>query len=105
MERFGKQASVMVSLLLIAGLLLAIQLVGGLDALLFTNYGQTILVKLLLVICVMKIAATHKLKLVPQLKNSDGRKTLSKSISIEMFVAIAILSVTAVLTSIVGPVN
>jgi putative copper resistance protein D len=53
----------------------------------------------------MKIAATHKLKLVPQLKNNDGRKTLSKSISIEMFVAIAILSVTAVLTSIVGPVN
>jgi putative copper resistance protein D len=34
-----------------------------------------------------------------------AEKTLSKSISIEMFVAIAILSVTAVLTSIVGPVN
>ncbi|EWH08291.1 CopD family protein [Paraglaciecola aquimarina] len=105
MERFGKQASVMVSLLLIAGLLLVIQLVGGIEALLTSNYGQTILVKLLLVTSILTIAATHKLKLVPQLKSNDGRKALSKSISIEMFVAIAILSVTAVLTSIVGPVN
>jgi putative copper resistance protein D len=51
------------------------------------------------------IAAKHKLKLVPHLKNNDGREALSKSISKEMVVAFGILSVTAGLTSVVGPAN
>jgi len=103
MEGFGKQASVMVSLLLIAGLLLALQLVGGVDALLWSHYGQTILVKFLLVTCILTIAARHKLKLLPQLKNNQGREVLSKSISVEMIIAFAILSITSGLTSLVGP--
>lgn len=105
MEGFGKQASFMVSLLLVAGLLVAIQLVGSVDALLWSHYGQTILVKLLLVTCILTIAALHKLKLVPLLKSNDGREVLSKSISIEIYVAVAILLVTAGLTSVVGPAN
>lgn len=47
MEVFGKQASVLVSLLLFAGLVLAIQLLGNLEALFNSSYGQTLLVKLL----------------------------------------------------------
>ena len=105
MEGFGKQASVMVSLLLVAGLLLAIQLVGGIDALLWSNYGQTILVKLFLVTSILTIAALHKLKLVPNLESHNGREALSKSISIEMVVAFVILFVTSGLTSVVGPAN
>ena len=54
---------------------------------------------------ILALAAKHKLILVPQLKNSQGREALSKSISIEMLVAFAILSVTAGLTSVVGPAN
>lgn len=103
MEGFGKQASVMVSLLLVAGLLLAIQLVGDVDALLRSNYGQTILVKLFLVTSILTIAALNKLKLVPNLESNDGRENLSKSISIEMTVAISILLLTSGLTSVVGP--
>jgi len=105
MEGFGKQASVMVSLLLVAGLLLAIQLVGDIDALLRSNYGQTILVKLFLVTSILTIAALHKLKLVPNLESHNGREALSKSISIEMVVAVVILFVTSGLTSVVGPAN
>lgn len=105
MEGFGKQASVMVSLLLVAGLLLAIQLVGDIDALLWSNYGQTILVKLFLVTSILTIAALHKLKLVPNLESHNGREALSKSISIEMVVAFVILFVTSGLTSVVGPAN
>ncbi|MCF6458037.1 CopD family protein [Pseudoalteromonas sp. MMG024] len=105
MEGFGKQASVMVSLLLVAGLLLAIQLVGDIDALLWSNYGQTILVKLFLVTSILTIAALHKLKLVPNHESHNGREALSKSISIEMVVAFVILFVTSGLTSVVGPAN
>ncbi|MEC8327040.1 MAG: CopD family protein [Pseudomonadota bacterium] len=105
MENFGKQASIAVSLLLIAGLWLAIQLVGSVDALFSSSYGQALLLKLALVTSILGIAAKHKLKLVPQLKNNEGREALSKSISIEMVVAFAILFVTAGLTSVVGPEN
>ena len=105
MESFGKQASIAVSLLLVAGFWLAIQLVGSVQALLTSSYGQTLLFKLFLVISILAIAAKHKLKLVPQLKNNDGREALSKSISVEMIVAFAILTVTAGLTSVVGPAN
>jgi putative copper resistance protein D len=105
MESFGKQASFTLSLLLVAGLWLVIQLVGSLDALISSSYGQTLLIKLALVVSILALAAKHKLILVPQLKNSQGREALSKSISIEMVVAFAILSVTAGLTSVVGPAN
>jgi putative copper resistance protein D len=105
MESFGKQASFTLSLLLVAGLWLVIQLVGSLDALISSSYGQTLLFKLALVVSILALASKHKLILVPQLKNSQGREALSKSISIEMVVAFAILSVTAGLTSVVGPAN
>lgn len=105
MESFGKQASIAVSLLLFAGFWLAIQLVGSVDALISSSYGQTLLFKLALVVSILTIAAKHKLKLVPQLQNNQGREALSKSISIEMVVALAILSVTSGLTSVVGPAN
>lgn len=105
MDKFGRQASISVSLLLVAGLWLAFQLVGTLAALFSSSYGQTLLLKLTLVVSILGIAAKHKLKLVPQLKNNDGREALSKSISIEMVVAFAILSATAGLTSVVGPAN
>ena len=105
MDKFGRQAHTAVSLLLVAGLWLAFQLVGSLAALISSNYGQTLLLKLALVTSILGIAAKHKLKFVPQLKNNDGREALSKSISLEMVVAFAILSVTAGLTSVVGPAN
>jgi putative copper resistance protein D len=105
MDKFGRQASIAVSLLLIAGLWLAFQLVGNVEELFSSSYGQTLLLKLALVTSILGIAAKHKLKLVPQLKNNNGREALYKSISIEMVVAFAILSVTAGLTSVVGPAN
>ncbi|MEQ5807908.1 CopD family protein [Alteromonas sp. NFXS44] len=105
MESFGRQASVLVSLLFIAGLILVTQLVNSFDDLLKSSYGQVLLLKLSLVICILAIAARHKLKLVPELKNRTGRQLLSKSITIEMMIAFAILLVTAALTSVVGPAS
>lgn len=103
MEKFGKQAVLMVTLIIIAGLWLSIQLVGSIDALVSTSYGQVLLFKLILVNSILLLAAKHKFKLVPALKNSTGREMLSKSISIEIVIALAILLTTSVLTSLVGP--
>ncbi|MDU0352690.1 CopD family protein [Paraglaciecola aquimarina] len=103
MVSFGNQASFAVSLLLVAGLWLVIQLVGSVDALISSSYGHTLLFKLALVVSILAIAAKHKLRLVPQLKNSQGREALSKSILIEMVVALGILSITSGFTTVVGP--
>lgn len=103
MHRFGQQAMFMVSLLLLAGLYVAIQLVDSFAALFNTGYGQVLLTKLLAVTVIMLIAAYHRFHLVPSLKYENSREKLSKSISIEAVVALVILTITAGLTSLVGP--
>lgn len=103
MHRFGQQAMFMVSALLLAGLYVAIQLVDSFAALFNTSYGQVLLTKLLAVTGVMLIAAYHRFHLVPSLKYENSREKLSKSISIEAVVALVILTITAGLTSLVGP--
>lgn len=103
MDRFGTQATVLVTLLLSAGIWLAIQLVGSFEGLFSSIYGQTLLVKMFLVTSILAIAIRHKLKLVPKLKSGSGSEALSKSISLELTIAVAILIITSGLTSIVGP--
>ncbi|WP_026375334.1 copper resistance D family protein [Aestuariibacter salexigens] len=103
MESFGKQASVMVVLSVVAGVLLAIELIGSVNALFTTSYGLTLLVKLGLVVSILGIAARNKLRLVPAIQSGEGRALLSQSIANEMIVAVLILSVTAALTTVVGP--
>lgn len=103
MERFGNQAVFMVSLLLAAGLWLAYSLIGTLDALLFSTYGQAILIKLGLVTLILTMAARHKLVMVPSLKAGLGQNQLARSIASEMVIAIFILVLTALITSVLGP--
>lgn len=103
MEWFGKQASYMIFLLLIAGTWLSLELFETLDALLFTQYGQTLLIKLVFVVSILILAAKHKYMIVPKLKNNTGKSILARSITIEMVLALALLLVTAGLTSVVGP--
>lgn len=103
MRIFGKQASYMVSLLIIAGVVLSATLVGSVNALLHSGYGQTLIVKLTLVVIILSIAARNKLVLVPLIENGNGRQLLARSISLEMWVAFAILLITAGLSSVVGP--
>ena len=105
MEKFGKQAVPMVTLIIIAGLWLSIQLVGSIDALVTTSYGQVLLFKLILINSILSLPARHKLKLVLALTNSTRREPLSKSLSIEIVIALAILVTTSALTSLVGPEN
>ncbi|WP_088329428.1 CopD family protein [Lacimicrobium sp. SS2-24] len=105
MESFGKQAVYMVISSILAGVIMAVELIDSLAALFESSYGLTLLIKVVLVISILGIAATNKLKRVPSIKDGTGRRSLSRSISIEIMVACSILLVTAALTSVVYPAS
>ncbi|PKG81443.1 copper-binding protein [Colwellia sp. 75C3] len=104
MQQFGYYASYIVSLLILCGLIVAYQLIGSIEGLFLSSYGQSFLLKLILVIGILLIAANHKLNLVAKLLTNDqGKKALARSIQWEMVLALLILLITTWLTTVVGP--
>lgn len=104
MQQFGHYASYLVSLLMICGFTLGYLLLGSVEALFISSYGQSLLFKLALVIGILLIAARHKFKLVADLLTSEqGKENLARSIRWEMILALSILLTTTWLTTVVGP--
>jgi putative copper resistance protein D len=87
--------------LIIVGGYMGYQLVGSFPALIGTGYGQALIVKVLLVGLLLGLAAANKLRFIPALRNGDPAAAghLSKSISVEWLVILAVLGTTAVLTT------
>jgi len=104
MNSFGKQAMVVVALLLVMGLVLAVDLVASFNLLLASNYGRVALLKLMLVAIILAIAARNKFLLVANIRQGK-RDNLKQSIQIEIVVALALLIATSELTTLVGPSN
>ena len=100
-HRFGQAASVIVPGLMLAGLIMA-WLLGDMRALVATGYGQTLLVKLVLVGAVLTLAAANKLRFVPAMQAGDDNaaRHLARSIEIETAVILVVLAATATLTSV-----
>ena len=104
MHQFGYYSSYIVSLLILCGLIVGYQLIGSIQSLFFTSYGQIFLCKLALVIGILLIAAHHKFNLVANLiKSEQGKQTLARSIQWEMVIALLVLLTTTWLTTVVGP--
>lgn len=103
--RFGAAAVFVVCGLLAAGVALLWMLLGGIAALWQSAYGRSVLVKLILVACLLGLAAFNKLRLTPRLRRGDARASLSlrTSIRLELLLGISILTVTATFTSLMGP--
>jgi putative copper resistance protein D len=101
-HRFGQAAAVIVPVLILAGLLMAWLLLGDLRALLSTGYGQTLLIKLVLVGAILILAAANKLRFVPAMQAGDSKAAqhLARSIKIETAVILVVLAATATLTSV-----
>lgn len=101
-HRFGRQAAWIVGLLTLAGLLLTYNLVGSISLMWSSQYGNTLLIKLGLVVALLGLAAGNKLKLVPaMLANRQTAATrLKKTIKWEAVIIILILSVTVILTTV-----
>ena len=100
-HRFGVVASVTVPVLIAVGGYMGYQLVGSFTALIETGYGQALIIKVLLVGGLLALAAVNKLRFIPALRSGDpiAASHLSKSIYVEWLVILAILGVSAVLTT------
>ena len=100
-HRFGVVATVTAPALIIAGGYMSYQMVGSFSALISTGYGQALIIKVLLVGLLLGLAAANKLRFIPALRAGDptAASHLSKSISIEWLIILAMLGTTAVLTT------
>lgn len=105
LDRFGRVAMGVVGLLVLAGLVLATWLSGGIPSLLTTAHGQFLLLKVLLVGVVLLFAATHKWRLVPAFVRGEpgAARRLRRSIAVESGFIGAVIVVTAVLTTVSSP--
>lgn len=105
LERFGRHAILLLLLLIAAGGLLLWELLDSWGELFDTAYGQSIVVKLLLVLLIMAIAAFNKLRLVPRLNSAAGAQKFQRSVVMEGAVAFSILLVTAYFSTVIGPME
>ena len=107
LERFGRVAVFGVGLLVLAGIVLAALLLGGVAPLFTTGYGQFLLGKLLILALLLLLAAANKWRLVPALERGEPRaaQRLRRSIALEIGLVGLILLITAVLTAASSPAN
>lgn len=100
-HQFGAMASVTVPGLIVAGVYMSYHLVGSFAALIETDYGRALIVKLLLVGLLLALAAANKFRFVPALRSGDpsAARHLSQSIAVEWVIISAVLGTTAVLTT------
>ena len=100
-EKFGFYAIFYVAILVIVGLVFSYILVGNIDGLFSTIYGNILLLKFILVSILLSIGALNKLRLVPYLKIDYhvGKYKLKKSIEMEGIISLIILTLTSILTT------
>ena len=105
MYLFGQIAMFAVGLLIACGISLLFLLFVNPLELFTTLYGQSMLLKLFFVVTILMIAIYHKLHLVEEVQEEQICHKLQKSITNEMLIAVIILTITAVLSSVLGPVS
>ena len=104
MKRFGDYAWGITLGLIVAGGYLVTRLLDSPSELFATGYGRLILLKIVLVLCLLALAALNKFRLVPALQLA-GAAPLQRSIRGEMLLAFVILVVTALLSTVIGPAD
>ena len=103
LERFSKHAVVIVSLLLFSGLALMLSLIHSAAELFTTAYGIALILKILLVIGLVAIAAVNKYIIVPRLLLQTDTAQFQRSVRLEIVVALLLLLLTAYLSTALGP--
>ncbi|QGX97488.1 copper-binding protein [Roseovarius faecimaris] len=99
-HRFGQIATVVIPVLLLAGIALGWLLVGSWGNLFTTAYGLDLIVKLVLVAVLLALGAWNKLRIVPDMisGNPKAAAKLSQTMFVEWLFFIAVLLATASLT-------
>ena len=100
-HRFGILAMGYVALLLIAGLGYAYLLLGDITLIVTTQYGNVLLVKTVLVVALLILAALNKFKLVPSLETRQASNVyrFQRSIHLEIIIALLILTASSLITT------
>jgi copper transport protein len=103
--RFSTRAVWMVSLLLFTAVFLAIYQLGNVVNLFSSEYGNWLMIKIILVLLVLALAAVNKWKLTPALQEQNGapRRNLSRSIVSEGILMVIVVAITSVLASTPPP--
>jgi copper resistance protein D len=103
--RFGAAAVVVVGGLMAAGAILLWMMLGNFTALWNSTYGRYVTLKLLLVACLLCLAAFNKLRLTSRLRHGEPQalRALRTSIRLELLLGVLILAVTATFTTVSGP--
>lgn len=105
MAAYGKLAAGFVALLVTCGVALGFVLLADFAALATTAYGVGLLVKLVLVLAMLAIAAGNKWIWVAALRRQGNTRCLSRSVAVELAVALLIMLTTAYVTTWVGPIH
>ncbi|MCU7555398.1 CopD family protein [Alteromonas sp. ASW11-19] len=103
MTMFGRVAGYLVPTLLLLGIYMAVNLFTAPNDLIQSQYGRTFLSKLLVVGLLLLLAARHRFMLVPAMTEAEDTAKMKRSINIEIILAVTLLLITSVLTSVVGP--
>ena len=102
MRRFGRLGIGLVAALASSGVFMLLNLIDIIE-LFTTEYGRLMLFKLAAFVGLLFIAALNKLRYVPVLHLPGGSRALARSIDRELVVAMSLLIVTAVVTTLLGP--
>lgn len=105
-HEFGRKAVYVVGSLTVAGGITLSLLTGDTLAAVSTPYGQFFLLKLVVILAIITLAAWNKMQLTPALLRGDlvARRTLRRSIRWEAAFILLVLLVTATLTTVSAPV-
>lgn len=100
-HRFGVLAMGYVGLLISAGLGYAYLLLGDVSLIFTTRYGNVLLIKIVLVVALLSLAALNKFKLVPtlELKHAHAVSRFQRSVQFEIAIALIILTASSLLTT------
>ena len=98
---FGIYALGYVGVLIVAGLIFSYILLGDISSLITTDYGNVLLIKMIIVSVLLLLGAMNKFKIIPYLfvNQNVGLKKLKNSIQIEIFCVLLILFFTSLLTT------
>lgn len=101
-EQFGQTALGVVGILIVCGVSVLFLLLPSIMTLFTTPYGNTLLVKLLLVFSILLLAACNKLYFTPRLDQPNMYKVFRSVLTFEMLLGFAILVTTSFMTTVVG---
>ena len=102
MHLFGRIAAFIVAILIACGTSIALLLIRDFNTLINMPYGLGFIIKILLVMGILLLAAFNKWYFTPRLQEPKFAKKLGHAILFEMSLGLSILLTTAYITTVVG---